>query len=580
MAESTDTPRFRITRALQQIFSPFAISTETLVGAFVPIVLSNLVLDFGREKGGFGIWLTIAVCGYLAMLIVPLLLRLLLPNRRLPAVVYALVFLASGFIRGAVILAIGREADVIPASEWEYRLLGSPMFVFVSLSLVTVLVSNSVRATKELEALETSRLLLEKRLSSMRTEIARMNAEVAGRVSGLISPVIQQLMENLRGAKASEIGKEIQALRSTVDDVVRPLSLAIAQGSEDLGETEVTKAKISIRQEFRLSSKIQISKLILPFWATVLIALVSTPASLVFYLDDAVAALFILGTTILLVLEVAAVLLRSVTIKTLPGFFLQIAIFAVAGYAASQTLALSNLQAGSYPTPRIVLLTIIIGIAMFLGQMRQTQRVATQEAAREVNAQLELLNSQARRELWLNRRRIATVLHGPVQAVLYASAMRLAQSARPSKKLIQTVNADLESALEVLKFDSIEAPSLREVLRQIVDVWAGTCEIYLSVSKSVLQVTKKNALLAEAVLEVLREAISNAIKHGQATEIDVEAAVVGNLIEISIVNNGKSPVNRAGKGFGSKLYDELTHTWSLAEMADGRTKFGATIFIA
>ncbi|MBP6043709.1 MAG: hypothetical protein KA500_04280, partial [Rhodoluna sp.] len=215
-----------------------------------------------------------------------------------------------------------------------------------------------------------------------------------------------------------------------------------------------------------------------------------------------------------------------------------------------------------------------------IGQLRQTQRVITQIAAREVNAQLELLNSQARRELWLNRRRIATVLHGPVQAALYASAMRLAQAARPTKKLIQTVNADLESALEVLKFDSLEAPDLKSVLAQIGEVWSGTCEIYLGVSKNVYQITKKNALLSEAVVEVLREGISNAIKHGQATEIDVEAKVSGKLIELSIVNNGKAPVNKAGNGFGSKLYDELTLAWQLSEMADGRTKFGATIFIA
>jgi hypothetical protein len=52
------------------------------------------------------------------------------------------------------------------------------------------------------------------------------------------------------------------------------------------------------------------------------------------------------------------------------------------------------------------------------------------------------------------------------------------------------------------------------------------------------------------------------------------------LILLSIFNNGKAPVNRAGNGFGSKLYAELTHTWSLEKVDDGRTKFSATIFVA
>ena len=580
MSESAATPRFRITKAFQQIFSPFAVSTETLVSAFVPIVLSNLVLDFGREKGNFATWLLISLCGYLAMLVVPVAVRLFLSKKRLPAVTYALIFLAAGTLRGITIYAVGREAGVIGPQEWGYRLLGSPMFVFVTLSLVTVLVSNSVRATQELETLETSRLLLEKRLSSMRGEISRLNAEVAGRVSGLISPVIQQLMQNLKGAKSAEIGKEVQALRSTVDDIVRPLSLDIAQSSGELSDTEVARAKVSLRQDFSFSEKIQPSKMLLPFWSSVLITLVSTPAALVFYLQEAVLALAIFAVVTYVVLELVSLVLRSVSVSTVAALAIQVVAFSISGITSSVTIAMANLPSGSYPVGRIVTLSIIIGAGVFIGQLRQTQRVITQIAAREVNAQLELLNSQARRELWLNRRRIATVLHGPVQAALYASAMRLAQAARPTKKLIQTVNADLESALEVLKFDSLEAPDLKSVLAQIGEVWSGNCEIYLGVSKNVYQITKKNALLSEAVVEVLREGISNAIKHGQATEIDVEAKVSGKLIELSIVNNGKAPVNKAGNGFGSKLYDELTLAWQLSETADGRTKFGATIFIA
>lgn len=580
MPNSAPTPRFRITRALQQIFSPYAISNETLAAAIVPIVLSNLVLDFGREQGNFATWLLISICGYLAMLVIPVLVRILFAGKTLPALVYALVFVAAGLLRGLAIFAVGIEAGVIGPEEWSYRLLGSPMFVFVTLSLVTVLVSNSVRASQALAELETSRLVLEKRLGSMRGEISRQNAEVAGRVSGLLSPVIQELMQNLKGAKAAEMGKEVQALRATVDDIVRPLSLDIAENSSELEVAEVSRAKISLRQEFRLDAKIQVAKMMLPFWSAVLITLVSTPAALVFYRQDALIALSIFALVSAAVIELFAIAMRRLSLATLPALILQLVVFAFAGFASSYSIALANLDAGTYPTGRIVTLAIIIGLGVFVGQLRQTHRASTEDAAREVNAQLELLNSQARRELWLNRRRIATVLHGPVQAALYASAMRLAQAVRPSKKLIQTVTADLENALVVLKFDSIEAPDLKSVLSQISEVWAGTCEIYLNISKSVFQATKKNALLSEAVVEVLREGISNAIKHGQATEIEVEAKIAEKLIELSIVNNGNAPVNKAGKGFGSKLYDELTLDWKLSEMADGRTKFGATIFIA
>jgi len=578
MTESPTTPIFRMARAVQQIASPYSLSNQTILAAAVPVVLSNLVLDFGREEGSFGNWFLIAILGYLSVAAVLLLARNFLSAKTPPAIVYLLVFLLAGFVRGVVIFQVGTEFGVIPPDEWQYRLLGSPLFIVVSLSLVTVLVSNSVRATKELANLETSRLVLEKRLSSMRAEISRMNSEVAGNVSGLISPVIQELMVKIKGSK--ELAREIQELRTTVDEVVRPLSIAIAEKTDEMSSPQVTAAKVSIRENFRLDSKLQVSNQIVPFWSSALITLISTPAAVVFYGQDAALALALLAVATVVTLELAYFIFRRVQLRSIAALLLQVAIFATAGGAAILALSLANLSAGLYPAARIITLTVIIGLAMFIGQIRQTQRYASQQKAREVNEQLELLNSQARRELWLNRRRIATVLHGPVQAALYASAMRLAQSSRPSKKLIQSVNQDLADALDVLKFDSLEETDLRDVIGQITEVWSGTCEIYSNISKAVYQVTKKNPLVGEAVTEVLREAVSNAIKHGSATEIEIDAKVTAKLVVISIVNNGKSPVNSRGNGFGSKLYSELTHTWQLERTADSRTKFSATVFVA
>ena len=578
MTENPTTPIFRMARAVQQIASPYSLSNQTILAAAVPVVLSNLVLDFGREKGTFGNWLLIALLGYLSVAAVLLLARNLLSGMTPPAIVYLLVFLLAGFVRGVAIFQVGTEFGVIPPDEWQYRLLGSPLFILVSLSLVTVLVSNSQRATKELANLETSRLVLEKRLSSMRAEISRMNSEVAGNVSGLISPVIQELMVKIKGSK--ELAREIQELRTTVDEVVRPLSIAIAEKTDEMSSPQVTAAKVSIRENFRLDSKLQVANQIVPFWSSALITLISTPAAVVFYGQDAALALALLAVATVATLELAYFIFRRVQLRSIAALLLQVAIFATAGGAAILALSLANLSAGLYPAARIITLAVIIGLAMFIGQIRQTQRYASQQKAREVNEQLELLNSQARRELWLNRRRIATVLHGPVQAALYASAMRLAQSSRPSKKLIQSVNKDLADALEVLKFDSLEETDLRDVIGQITEVWSGTCEIYSNISKAVYQVTKKNPLVGEAVTEVLREAVSNAIKHGSATEIEIDAKVTAKLVVISIVNNGKFPVNSRGNGFGSKLYSELTHTWQLERTPDSRTKFSATVFVA
>ena len=580
MTENLTTPRFRMARAVQQIGSQYSLSNETILGAAVPVILSNMVLDYGRESGTFGTWLVIAILGYLSVVAVLLLARVFSNHKSRGAMFFLFAFLMAGLFRGGVIFLLGTEFGVMSEGELAYRLFGSPLFILISLSLVTVLVSNSVRATKELAKLETSRQLLEKQLNSMRSEIARMNAEVAGQVSGLITPVIKQLMEKIKGAKTSELGLEVEALRRTIDDVIRPLTQDLTKSTDELSVAQVESRKVSLRDNFKLGSKLQVSYQIVPLWSAALITLISTPAAVVFYGANVFGALAVFALTILLVLEMCSFLLRRVQATAVLTFFIQLAVFATAGAVASSALNLLNLAQGNYSAGRIVALSLVIGLAMFIGQVRQTQRYASEQFARDINEQLQLLNSQARRELWLNRRRIATVLHGPVQAALYASAMRLAQATRPSKKLVQSVNEDLADALELLKFETLEKTDLRDVLAQIVDVWQGSCEIYVNISKPVYQVTKKSPLLGEAVAEVLREAISNAIKHGAAGEIEVEARLSKNLIVLSILNNGKAPVNRSGNGFGSKLYSELTHSWSLERVEDDRTRFSASIFVA
>lgn len=577
MPEKLFTPRFRMARALQQIGSTYALSNETLIGAAVPIILSNLVLDFGREQGSFATWLLIAILGYLSVVAVLLSVRVILRGKPASALAMIVAFLFAGFVRGAVIYFSGRSLGAIPVSEWQYRFFGSPLFILIAMSLVAVLVSNSVRATEELRALETSRKALEQRLSSMRTEIAKLNAEVAGRVSGLISPVIQDLIARLSAARSSELKAEIASLRSTVDDVIRPLSLDVAQTTDQIANPNVEPAKLGFRENFRLDVPLLVANQVVPLWSAALITLISTPAAVVFYQTEAFTALLIFAFSTLLVLEAAALVFRNTTAKAWVAFFIQVFVFASAGLTANALIGVAQLDAGLYPVVRIVALTITIGLAMFIGQVRQTQRYAGQQQVRAVNEQLELLNSQARRELWLNRRRIATVLHGPVQAALYASAMRLAQAKRPSRALIKSVNAELAKALEILKFERMSSVRLREVLQEIVDVWAGNCEVYVNVSKQVYQLAKRDANLSEAIAEVLREATSNAIRHGAATEVEIEARVAKNLIEISVLNNGSVSLAKAKQGFGSRLYAELTHTWNLTELPDGKTQFSAVI---
>ena len=84
----------------------------------------------------------------------------------------------------------------------------------------------------------------------------------------------------------------------------------------------------------------------------------------------------------------------------------------------------------------LLLFGAVVGGTTFAAQFAQLQRKTTTEKLAGVNQQLEILNASLRQELWLNRRRTASVLHGPVQAALFASAMKLSQTAEPTPELV------------------------------------------------------------------------------------------------------------------------------------------------
>ena len=234
------------------------------------------------------------------------------------------------------------------------------------------------------------------------------------------------------------------------------------------------------------------------------------------------------------------------------------------GLATDFIVALNQFNRVGYQVGRVTALVAIVGIEFFIGGLYQLQRGQTETALLAINEHLERLNASARRELWLYRRKVATVLHGSVQSHLYASAIRLAQTKRVTKAIIDRETKELRATLGELDFEQRTRESLRSVIRQIIDVWAGTCEIYSQIDKSIFILAKKDAEFEAAFIEVVREAISNAVKHSKATEIDVKAEVRHNTAYLSISANQLAKLNQnSSSGFGTKLFNELTLRWSL-----------------
>jgi two-component sensor histidine kinase len=66
------------------------------------------------------------------------------------------------------------------------------------------------------------------------------------------------------------------------------------------------------------------------------------------------------------------------------------------------------------------------------------------------------------------------------------------------------------------------------------------------------------------VNEICKEAVSNAVRHGEAKIVDIEVdRSSDSIIFISASNDGRATDKSAIPGVGSKMFDELTIDWAL-----------------
>ena len=580
MSESQSELRF--SRYYLQFSTNLAFSNRSLFVLAFPLISTNLTLDYGRERGSLVEWFVVSFIGYLALVAGALIARKVFNTWKIPLGTYLPTFWLLGVLRGSAIYLSGTAIGIVNPSEVGYRLLGSGTYAFCVIPITTILVSNFNRANSTLKTLQAQTLRRTKRLNSMKLEIAEQKAEIAGRVSGLLMPVITDLIQRVNAAKSSDIGKQISALRNTVDNVVRPLSQSVATEGNQLSDPQVELDRANLIARLNPKTKLQVSQLFLPGLSAFLLTLMCSSPILAFGgAKTGALVLFVMAAANFGILKFLKNRTANLQLKAVPAVLIVMLGYVLITAVVTVAIALLQPHLLEISGPRLITLNLIFGIVFFAAQSRYQLLQQSSEALEEVNRELELLNAQAKQELWINRRRIATVLHGPVQAALYASAIRLTQAKRPSKKLLQEVNADLGKALNALRFDQKEETSVRDVIREIIDVWSGVCEIYVNVPKAVYDITKRQPNAAEAFVEIIREVTSNAVKHGGASEIEVTAKLSKGVIELQVLNNGKAPTKKeASTGYGTQILKELALSWTLDSVGQNRVLFTAEIVVS
>jgi signal transduction histidine kinase len=554
-------------RLFQQVGSRYALSNPVLLLFLIPAFGVGIIFDQTRFDSTFEYRLISATIGYIATIIPLLIARIFLPNTPRPSrpALMMVVFALTGLIRGGTLLEFSILSGQFQEGELVYRLVGGPLFTLIALVLNAIVASNYARHKEALVLLAAERLRLQVRSAGVLARVQQQQEELASKVETLMRPAIRKIQETFTSDSSSAV---IISLRNAADEVVRPLSREVAEGQDDLNfESEPA----AVRVKSALPKRIILGEFLIPIWAaTMSIGLLFSSAVL---LETPVTALLVLSLIFSLILgfgRIMQVLTKSLEIPTFLAWFIVPLIYAFPLTAFFVLKPLINMQTTNTQISTVIVFEWVLGLLLFFAQIVQLQRRETTERLGEVNQQLEVISSILSQELWLNRKRLAALLHGPVQAALYASAMGMAQTTNPTPEYLTKVQKDIETALEQLNNPNrLESETLLSVLNQVKELWSDSVEVEIEIPAELEAAITKEPLTCEATIELTRELVTNSIKHGHARWVKVDINQIDpTRFSVEVTDNGKALVEGATPGYGTKVLNELSLNWERTRSGD------------
>lgn len=165
-------------------------------------------------------------------------------------------------------------------------------------------------------------------------------------------------------------------------------------------------------------------------------------------------------------------------------------------------------------------------------------------------------------QLWAARKNWSIIIHGTVQASLTAALTRL-NAHEVDTKTIGLVKKDLDRAIAALSKPPESNIKFAPAVKELVSTWQGVCDIDVAVTPTVKSLISRDTRLTMCVNEILKEAVSNAVRHGDARQAWVSIGTpTDGVLELAVANDGLAPKG-SRRGLGSGMLDELTVDWSL-----------------
>ena len=572
--------------AFEKIGGKYALTFPVAIISLIWASFISVGFDGTRFNTSRTGWFVSALIAHLILILlaIPFRIKFLPFKNRISKPWTALAaFALLGVIRSTLMGEFAVYFGLAPSREYGYRQLTGLVSITTGLAVTVILVASVAERQQKLKTLIEER----RRLTSIKTQAEELFAanqiELNSIIENSIKPSLEEIKNRLSTTDSTDekmLNQAGQLITHLINERLRPISESLHRPMSLLfGEND---RFLSIGPKVKRTTRVSVQALINPYLVTMVMVATTIAASIYYAGFTAVPiAGFIYLPFLIIALFVRAVTPQRWRIKI--GFALPISI--IGHIIAAIPSFLIIIWLGNYyeniaeqlPVA-IIGFSFISAVITLLRAMESEQILFETEFALANNEAQNILNNLNQR-IWLARRNTAQLLHGSVQAALTAANVRLKMGEITSAD-IEKVRNDIQRAINSLSLEERLELDIESEIEDLIDLWDGVCQIDVTISPQVVNTLNADLVAANCVNEFLKESVNNAIKHGQATEIEVKISQPDNGVLLAEVeNNGQYQLENQA-GLGTRIFDEVTTSWTRTRTETGTLVTGQIALMA
>ena len=473
----------------------------------------------------------------------------------------------AGFSRGLILAVMFKIFGITENYNFTFRVPNGLVLISFAYIIATILVSVYTEQRDLLYSLRTER----SRLLSAASELRGKRIQEESNLNEEINDLLLREVKNLNSQSNQEI---ITSLQKLINDIVRPISHNLANQipkwkPEDFASRpdriSIREILLGIKPENAIKIKILSTLMLLqtlPFisiygWVTVL------------KIELTILILFPMS------LKITQILLVRFTSKITPALRL-ILIFASLGISAVPTGSVIYFFIRNSPDPYYFLkagpsFTMLAAGLIITSSALQNATKSVREELGKTNDELRWIIARKNLVIWNLRGSLSRNLHGPIQSAIQVSVFDLRKAVESdalNSELIERIQDNISDAIYNLNTKNPKSTGVQQVFDDVVETWSDHCNIAIHVSGETLEILTEDSAARSASEEIVREFVSNALRHAEAKNVEINITHTDKCLLVSATNDGLEFNEESSKGLGLGLLDSIAVRSSVARFGD------------